>query len=262
MSYLHAAGHRLEYEWIRPRASVAGRPTDAMPVLVFLHEGLGSLALWKDFPELVADATDCSALVYSRYGYGKSDRLRQPRAVDYMHREALEALPEVLDALSIRNAVLIGHSDGASIAIIHAALSGRQVRGLVLMAPHVLVEDVTVTAIAQAKIAFETTDLVAKLGRYHEDPMGAFGGWSDIWLHPDFRTWNIEACLPRITAPALLIQGEDDQYGTMAQIEALERQLGGPVETDVFASCAHSPHVDQTQGTLEAIAEFVESARR
>jgi pimeloyl-ACP methyl ester carboxylesterase len=233
-----------------------------MPVLVFLHEGLGSVALWKDFPELVAEATGCSALVYSRYGYGKSDRLTQPRAVDYMHQEALEALPEVLDALSIRDPVLIGHSDGASISIIHAA-SGRQpVRGLVLMAPHVFVEDITIAAIAQAKAAFEAGDLATKLGRYHEDPMGAFRGWSEIWLHPDFRAWNIEACLPRITAPALLIQGEDDQYGTMAQIEALERQLGGPVETAVLARCAHSPHVDQTQGTLEAIAEFVESARR
>jgi pimeloyl-ACP methyl ester carboxylesterase len=233
-----------------------------MPALVFLHEGLGSVALWKNFPELVAEATGCCALIYSRYGYGKSDRLTQPRAVDYMHREALEALPEVLDALSIRDPVLIGHSDGASISLIHAGAHRQQVRGLVLMAPHVFVEHVTIAAIAQAKTAFETTDLTAKLGRYHEDAVGAFRGWNDIWLHPDFRAWNIEACLPRITAPALLIQGEDDQYGTMAQIEALERQLGGPVETAVFASCAHSPHVDQTQGTLEAIAEFVGSARR
>jgi len=261
VSYIHAAGHRLEYEWIRPRARPTERPPDAMPALVFLHEGLGSVALWKNFPELVAEATGCSALVYSRYGYGKSDRLTQPRAVDYMHREALEALPEVLDALSVRDPVLIGHSDGASISLIHAGAHRQRARGLVLMAPHVFVEDVTIAAIAQAKTAFETTDLAAKLGRYHEDAVGAFRGWNDIWLHPDFRAWNIEACLPRITAAALLIQGEDDQYGTMAQIEALERQLGGPVETAVFARCAHSPHVDQTQGTLEAIAEFVESAR-
>jgi pimeloyl-ACP methyl ester carboxylesterase len=233
-----------------------------MPVLVFLHEGLGSVALWKDFPALIAEATGCSALVYSRYGYGKSDRLTQPRAVNYMHKEALETLPEVLDALSIRDPVLIGHSDGASISIIHAASGCQPVRGLVLMAPHVFVEDITIAAIAQAKAAFEAGDLATKLGRHHEDPMGAFRGWCEIWLHPDFRAWNIEACLPRITAPALLIRGEDDQYSTMAQIEALERQLGGPVETAVLARCAHSPHVDQTQGTLEAIAEFVESARR
>ena len=262
MSYLHAAGHELEYEWIHPRARAHGRPPDAMPALVFLHEGLGSVALWKNFPELVAEATDCSALVYSRYGYGKSDRLTQPRAVDYMHREALESLPELLGALSIRDPILIGHSDGASISIIHAGCGRQQVRGLVLMAPHVFVEDITVAAIAQAKTAFETTDLAVKLGRYHEDAVGAFRGWNDIWLHPDFRAWNIESCLPGITAPALLIQGEDDQYGTMAQVEALERQLGGSVETVVLARCAHSPHLDQTSGTLEAIAQFVESVRR
>ena len=260
MSYLHAAGHRLEYKWLRPRAT-APQPYGA-PVLVFLHEGLGSTALWKDFPDRVVEATRCSALVYSRYGYGKSDRLTQPRTVDYMHKEALEALPQVLDALSIRNPILIGHSDGASIAIIHASSGHWPVRALVLIAPHVFVEDITVASIAQAKAAFETTDLVTRLGRYHDDAVGTFRGWSDIWLHPDFRSWNIEACLPRITAPALLIQGEDDQYGTMAQIEALERQLGGPVETAVLTHCAHSPHVDQVQATLVAIAEFVEQVKR
>jgi pimeloyl-ACP methyl ester carboxylesterase len=262
VTYLHAAGHRLEYKWIHPDARAQGRPPDAMPVLVFLHEGLGSVALWKNFPELVAEATGCSALVYSRYGYGKSDRLTEPRAVDYMHREALDVLPELLGALSIRAPILIGHSDGASISIIHAGCGRRQVRGLVLMAPHVFVEDITVAAIAQAKTAFESTDLPAKLGRYHEDAVGAFRGWNNIWLHPDFLAWNIESCLPGITTPALLIQGEDDQYGTMAQIEALERQLGGSVETVVLTRCAHSPHVDQTPGTLEAIAQFVESVRR
>jgi pimeloyl-ACP methyl ester carboxylesterase len=262
VSHLRAAGHRLEYEWIRPRARATGRPPDARPVLVFLHEGLGSVALWKDFPELVADATGCSALVYSRYGYGKSDRLTQPRTVDYMHKEALETLPEVLDALSIREPVLIGHSDGASISIIHAGSGRQRVRGLILMAPHVFVEDITVAAITHAKAAFETADFAAKLGRYHEDAVGAFRAWSDVWLHPDFRAWNIEACLPRISVPALLIQGEDDQYGTMAQIEALERQLGGSVETAVLARCAHTPHVDQTPATLAAITQFVESVRR
>jgi pimeloyl-ACP methyl ester carboxylesterase len=136
------------------------------------------------------------------------------------------------------------------------------VRGLVLMAPHVFVEDIAVASIEQAKTAFETTDLATKLGRHHDDPVGAFRGWNDIWLHPDFRTWNIEACLPRIIAPVLLIQGEDDQYGTMAQLEAIERQLGGPVETVVLAGCAHSPHVDQMEATLAAIAGFVESVKR
>ncbi len=261
MSYLRAGGHRLEYKWLRPHARTVGRQPEAMPALVFLHEGLGSTVLWKDFPELVVEATGCRALVYSRYGYGKSDRLTEPRTVDYMHKEALEALPQVLEALSIRNPILIGHSDGASISIIHAG-SGWPVRGLVLIAPHVFVEDIAVASIAQARTAFETTDLATKLDRHHDDPVGAFRGWNDIWLHPDFRIWNIEACLPRIVAPVLLIQGEEDQYGTMAQIEAIERQLGGSVETVVLAGCAHSPHVDQAEATLAAIAAFVESVKR
>lgn len=261
MSYLRAGGHRLEYEWYRPQTGATGRPPEALPVLVFLHEGLGSLALWKDFPQRVVDTTGCSALVYSRYGYGRSDRLAGPRAVDYMHAEALDALPEVLEALAINNPILIGHSDGASISLIYAG-AGHQVRGLVLMAPHVFVEDITIASIAKAGTAFDTTDLPARLGRYHEDAPGAFRGWNDIWLHPDFRAWNIEACLPRITAPVLLIQGEDDQYGTMAQIAVLERQLGGSVETSILARCAHSPHVDQAESTLKVITEFVSAVSR
>jgi len=229
---------------------------------VFLHEGLGSTSLWKDFPQRVVDATGCCALVYSRYGYGKSDQLTEPRTVDYMHKEALETLPQVLEGLAVRNPILIGHSDGASISIIHAASGCWPVRGLVLMAPHVFVEEITVASIAQAKTAFETTDLADKLRRHHDDPVGAFRGWNDIWLHPDFRAWSIEACLPRIVAPVLLIQGEDDQYGTMAQIEAIERQLGGSAESVVLSRCAHSPHVDQVETTLAAIAGFVESVKR
>jgi len=168
----------------------------------------------------------------------------------------------VLEGLAVRNPILIGHSDGASISIIHAASGCWPVRGLVLMAPHVFVEEITVASIAQAKTAFETTDLADKLRRHHDDPVGAFRGWNDIWLHPDFRAWSIEACLPRIVAPVLLIQGEDDQYGTMAQIEAIERQLGGSAESVVLSRCAHSPHVDQVETTLAAIAGFVESVKR
>ena len=253
MHFFNAGGHRLEYRWISPR----GRPGEEHPVLVLLHEGLGSTALWKSFPDQLSEATGCSVLVYSRYGYGKSDRLTEPRAVHYMHREALETLPEVLQALSIRDPVLIGHSDGASIALIHAGSGRSSVRGLVLMAPHVFVEDITVASIAQAKVTFETTDLSVKLGRYHDDASAAFRGWNDIWLHPDFRAWNIEEYLPAVTAPVLLIQGEDDQYGTLAQIEAITRQVKGPVETVVLPECAHSPHVDQNEATLKAIARFV-----
>lgn len=251
MHYLRAGGHRLEYKFIRSTA--AGH----RPVLVFLHEGLGSMALWKNFPEAVVEATGCSALVYSRHGYGKSDPLTEARKVDYMHREALEVLPQVLAAQSIENPVLIGHSDGASIALIHAGAGRWPVRGLVLMAPHVFVEDITVASIAQAKVTFESTDLAVKLGRYHDDAVATFWGWNHIWLHPDFRAWNIEQYLPGITVPTLLIQGEDDQYGTQAQTEAIKRQMKGPVETVVLPRCAHSPHVDQKDATLRAIAAFV-----
>lgn len=251
---LHAGGHRLEYRWVRPAAARAG---GARPCLVFLHEGLGSTALWKTFPDRAAEATGCPALVYSRYGYGKSDRLAAARGVDYMHREALDTLPEVLRQLKIADPILVGHSDGASIALIHAGASRWPVRALVAMAPHVFVEDITVSSIAAAKVTFETTDLAQKLGRYHDDPVSTFQGWNDIWLHPNFRRWNIEAYLPHIACPLLLIQGEDDQYGTLAQLDAIERQVGGPVERVVLARCGHSPHVDQKEATLEAIAAFV-----
>jgi pimeloyl-ACP methyl ester carboxylesterase len=261
VTYLRAGGHRLEYKWIRPGPD-EHRATGQAPVLVFLHEGLGSLALWKDFPEQVVQATVCPALVYSRHGYGKSDRLAAPRGVGYMHREALEVLPEVLACLSIDRPILIGHSDGASISIIHAGSGRWPVRGLVLMAPHVFVEDGTVASIAQAKTVFETSDLASRLGRYHDDAAATFRGWNDIWLDPDFRAWNIEQCLAHITAPVLLIQGEDDQYGTSAQVEAIARQVGGPVETVVLPRCAHSPHVDQTEATLAAIARFVEKVKK
>ena len=262
MSYVHAAGHRLEYKRLRPHAGTARHDTGDAPVLVFLHEGLGSTAMWKDFPQLVVDATGCSALVYSRYGYGKSDRLTEPRKVDYMHREALQALPEVLEALSIREPVLIGHSDGASIALIHAGARRWPVRALVAMAPHVFVEEITVESIAQAKLTFETTDLAAKLQRYHDDPASAFQGWNDIWLHPDFRAWNIEECLPNIDAPLLLIQGEDDRYGTLAQIQAIARAVKGPVRELMLPRCGHSPHVDRREETVEAIRDFVANVRR
>ncbi len=226
-------------------------------MLVFLHEGLGSVALWKRFPDAVADATGCRTLVYSRYGYGRSDPLQEPRGVDYMHREALEVLPEVLDALSIRAPVLVGHSDGASIALIHAGASGREVRGVVAMAPHVFVEEVSITSIAAAKVAFETTDLPARLGRYHDDVVSTFRGWNDIWLHPDFRGWNIEACLAGVRCPVLLIQGEDDEYGTLAQLDAVARQVPASARSVTLARCRHSPHVDQKEATLAAIETFV-----
>lgn len=260
MPILTAAGRQLEYQWFDP-------PHDTLrsdaPVLVFLHEGLGSLAMWKDFPARLAAATGCRALVYSRYGYGKSDRLQLAREVDYMHAEALTALPEVLLRLDIHNPVLIGHSDGASIALIHAGAAAWPVwpvRALVLLAPHVFVEDLTVASIAAAKDAYRTTDLPSKLGRYHDDVDNTFWGWNDIWLDPEFRHWNIEALLPRIACPVLAIQGQNDEYGTMAQLDRIARHIDD-VTLVKLANCHHSPHRDQPLAVIEAVSDFVERLR-
>jgi pimeloyl-ACP methyl ester carboxylesterase len=259
--FLNAGGHRLEYNRLHPEgapdSAVEGRPT-----LVFLHEGLGSVALWKYFPAQVVAATGCPALVYSRYGYGKSDQLAEARTVDYMHREALDVLPEILAQLRIEAPVLVGHSDGASIALIHAGAGKWPVHGVVAMAPHVFVEDLTVQSIAEAAATFQGSDLAARLGRYHDDVVSTFRGWNDIWLHPDFRHWNIEDYLAAITAPVLVIQGEDDQYGTVAQVNAIARQVSGPVETLMLTDCAHSPHQSmQKDAAIAAIARFVGSLR-
>jgi pimeloyl-ACP methyl ester carboxylesterase len=249
-SFVTVRGRKLEVQ--RIAGAGAGAPT-----LVFLHEGLGSVAMWRDFPVSAALATGCEAVVYSRYGYGQSDLLREARRVDYMHVEALEVLPELLAHLEVREPVLVGHSDGGSIALIHAAARHR-IRGLVVMAPHVFVEDISVKSIAEAKAAFETTDLPQKLARYHADAAKTFWGWNDIWLHPDFRGWNIEECLPRITCPMLAVQGFDDEYGTMAQLEAITRQTGGPIELLRLAACRHSPHRDQPKVVIEAISRFID----
>ena len=256
MRFLIAGGRRLEYQHLHAEGSSEG------PTLVFLHEGLGSVAMWKNFPASVAAATGCAALVYSRFGYGKSDGFDAPRTVDYMHREALDVLPEVLDQLGIEAPILIGHSNGASIALIHAGAGKRPVRGVVAMAPHVFVEDITVQSITEAKATFHSSDLADRLGRYHDDPVSTFRGWSDIWLHPDFRRWNIEEVLPGIAVPVLLIQGDDDQYGTVAQVNAIARRVSGPVETVMLPDCTHSPHQVQKDATIEAISGFVARLRK
>jgi len=248
--FYSVCGHRLE---------VAHIPGDAnRPTLVFLHEGLGSTAMWKDFPASVAAATRCPTVVYSRYGYGRSDPIGEPRSVRYMHDEALETLPALLDELHIHNPILIGHSDGASIALIHAGSAARPVQGLILEAPHVFVEELTVASIAKAKTIYQETNLGGRLGRYHDDADNVFWGWNDIWLHPDFRAWNIEEYLPSMTSPCLIIQGEDDEYGSTAQLDAIAGQSGGPVETLVLSNCKHSPHRDQEAATRQAIVRFVE----
>ena len=249
MPFLTAGGHRLEYERIEGSIDV--------PALVFLHEGLGSVALWRDFPAKLAAATGHPAIVYSRYGYGASDRLKAPRGVDYMHREALETLPGLRQALGLEDVILIGHSDGASIALIHAGSGRWPVRALILEAPHVFVEDVSVASIAAARQAYATTDLRRRLARYHDDVEGAFRGWNDIWLAPEFRAWNIEEYLPGVRRPVLAIQGADDEYGTLAQLDAIERAVAGPFERLVLAECKHSPHRDQEEAVLAAMGGFI-----
>ncbi len=224
--------------------------------LVFLHEGLGSVSHWRDFPARVAQRTGYAVTVYSRYGSGNSDVLDSPRGVRFMHEEALLVLPEMLSKLNIESPVLVGHSDGASIAIIYAG-THVDVRGLILLSPHVFVEDLSVKSIAETKVLFETTDLREKLARHHRDVARTFWGWNDIWLHPEFRKWNIEEYLPRIHCPSLVIQGVEDQYGTMAQVEAIRRQCGGPVKVLALGDCRHSPQRDQPENVLEAIAVFV-----
>jgi pimeloyl-ACP methyl ester carboxylesterase len=252
--FVEAGGHRLEYRLI-----AAGKR--GLPTLVFLHEGLGSLAMWRDFPAQVAALSGCRTLVYSRYSYGRSDPLERPHGVDYMHREARVVLPDLLAALEIEEPLLVGHSDGASIALIYAGTpetNGRNPAvGVVAMAPHVFVEDVTVESIAEARTAWETTDLPKRLGRYHADADGAFRGWNDIWLHPDFRAWTIEEVLANVTCPVLAIQGLDDQYGTMAQLDAIERGVAGTVERLELTECKHSPHRDRADSTRNAILNFV-----
>ena len=245
---LKVQGRNLEVQ------RIAG--ADRRPELVFLHEGLGSVSHWRDFPARVAEATGSPVTVYSRYGSGNSDVLTGPRSVRYMHDEAIETLPELLRELEIENPILVGHSDGGSIALISAGAHHRA-RGLVLMAPHVFVEDLSVQSIAEAKTAFETTDLPQKLARHHRDATRTFWGWNDIWLHPDFRSWNIEEYLPQVACPILVIQGMQDQYGTMAQVEAIQAQVTGPVQILKLEDCRHSPQRDQPDATLKAIAEFV-----
>jgi pimeloyl-ACP methyl ester carboxylesterase len=250
--HLTADGHRLEYRIVEPDDVDARRRT----MLVLLHEGLGSVAMWRDFPDLLATRTGHPVLAYSRYGHGRSSELGEPRPPYYMHHEALGVLPEVLAELGISEPFLIGHSDGASIAILYAG-GGNPVKGLVLMAPHVFVEDLTTASISATLDRFEAGGMAGRLARYHDHPESMFRGWSDIWLKPEFRAWNIEASVAKCSAPMLLIQSRHDPYGTLAQIEAIEELARVPVEKHLFTDCGHSPHVDRIEDTLTLVADFV-----
>jgi pimeloyl-ACP methyl ester carboxylesterase len=225
--------------------------------LVFLHEGLGSVDLWRDFPDAVrARAGGPAMLVYSRRGCGRSDPAELPRPVTYMHHEAAVVLPAVLARFGLDRPVLVGHSDGASIALLYAG-AGHPVRALVLIAPHVLVEDVTVAAIAEARDAYAATDLRARMAHHHDDVDATFRGWNDIWLDPAFRSWNIEASLPGVTCPVLLVQSSADPFGTAAQLDAIETGVTGPVRRLLTPAPGHAPHLDDREPTLDAVAAFL-----
>ncbi|HET6870464.1 MAG TPA: GNAT family N-acetyltransferase [Solirubrobacteraceae bacterium] len=222
---------------------------------MLLHEGLGSVGLWRGFPERLAEATGRRTIAFSRYGHGQSDPPAKPRTPAFMHEEALEVLPALLAELDIHPPILVGHSDGASIALIHAA--HHPVEAVVAIAPHVFVEEICIREIERAKTAYEQTDLRDKLARHHRDPDAAFFGWNDVWLDPAFPQWNITDELPRITCPLLLIQGEHDQYGTLAQLDTIEQRAKGPV-TRLHLDCRHSPPTELPDETVAAIARFVE----
>ena len=247
--FLDIAGQRLEYRWVGPGPGEA-------PTLVLLHEGLGSIGQWGDFPEALATATGAGVFVYSRTGYGQSSPVSLPRPLTYMHDEARDSLPAVLDAIGFRRGLLIGHSDGASIATIYAGThQDHRIDGLVLIAPHFVVEDVSIASIRAAKTAYETTDLREKLARWHKDPDNAFRGWNDVWLDPGFRDWDISEPLAFIRVPILIVQGEHDQYGTARQIEIAREECYCPVEVALL-DARHTPQREALQETLKAVSEF------
>ncbi len=252
--YLTVRGTRLEIARYETSATEA-------PTLVFLHEGLGCAALWRDFPAKLAAATQCSALVYSRSGYGKSDPCPLPRPIRFMHCEALEILPDLLDVAGVRDCILIGHSDGGSIALIYAGgTPAIPLRGLITEAAHVFCEDITVRSIEEIGKLYRNSGLRRKLEKYHGTNTDcAFLGWNETWLHPDFRNWNLEEYLPGIKVPLLVIQGIADPYGTPAQVQAIASQAGAGAEVLMLPDCGHCPHQEQEAAALEAMTRFVRS---
>jgi pimeloyl-ACP methyl ester carboxylesterase len=254
--FLRIGDADLEYRMIGPQ------PTEA-PTIVMLHEGLGSAALWGDFPDRLQAATGAGVLVYSRAGYGASSPALLPRPLDYMHIEALEVLPKLLARIGFRRGLLLGHSDGASIAAIYAGgIQDHRVRALALIAPHFVVEDISVASIAEIKTAYETTELRTKLARWHNDVDNAFYGWNGAWLDPKFRNWDISEYLAFIRVPIAIIQGADDQYGTMRQVEIAQDECYCPVDVTIIAGAGHQPHREAPDAMLNAVAEFANAVLR
>ncbi len=252
-------GSSLEIDGVRLSCRWVGPPPDSAPTIVMLHEGLGCLELWRDFPDRLARAIGCGVFAYSRQGYGASDSVPLPRPLTYMEHEARQALPKLLATIGFRRGVLLGHSDGASIAAIYAgSVEDHRVRGLVLYAPHFFVEDISVQSIAAAKRAYDTGTLKQRLAKYHgANVEGAFRGWNDAWLAPGFREWSILDCVAHIRVPMLIMQGAEDAYGTLEQLRAAEREATCPVETIVLADCGHAPQSDQPDRTIKETARFI-----
>jgi len=244
-------GCRLEYQWHGP-------PADEAPTIVFLHEGLGAITRWRDFPAALCARLEWGGLVYNRQGYGGSDPLSGPLTPRFMHREGLEVLPRLLDMFAIAQPVLFGHSDGGSIALIYAGSGLAAPAGLVLEAPHVFVEDLTVASIAQVRRSYSASDLRERLERHHGTNVDTlFEYWTRLWLSDEFRHWNIEEYLPRITYPTLVIQGTDDEYGTVRQVDAIAAGISGRIETVLLDACGHSPHIGQREAVEAAAVTFL-----
>ena len=252
MKHITIQGLRLEY---RDYPATA----DNRPTLMLLHEGLGSVAMWRHFPEKLAACTGCRLIVWSRAGYGGSEPYPEPRTPRYMHREGEEMLPALVAALGIDKPILIGHSDGGSIALICAGAHPDLPLGVAVMAPHEFVEEETLAGIRAARTVWQETDWPHKLARYHHDAPHVFSDWNDCWLSPAFRDWNIEAYLPSIACPVLAIQGEDDEYATMRQIEVIAEKVPG-TQLLKLPKCGHSPQRDQESAVLDALAAFVSRA--
>ncbi len=254
---LDAGGHSLEW------ACWGAVPDGTLPMIVLLHEGLGAVALWRDFPARLAEATGCPVMAYSRAGHGLSQLCELPRPLDFMTNEACIVLAEILGQIGNHPIILVGHSDGATIAAEYAGrVSDARVCGIVLIAPHFFTEEMGLAEISKTAEAFETTDLKQRLAKYHSNPMVTFGAWSGVWLSPDFKSWNVAEVIDCWRIPALIIQGVDDQYGTVAQVKEAKTRSHAPVEVTLLNDCRHAPHFDQPQKTLQTIAEFIARLRR